>query len=172
MKETLEVINRMRANGVIGQYAIGGAVGATFYIEPAATFDIDIFLSFQDLPPSSFISLDKIYNYLRPLGYLAQGEHIMIEGWKVQFLPAPDALCEEALEEAVETDLDGVPTRVMRAEHLMAIALKTGRAKDFWRIEQFVSDHIFDAGELARILEKHGLVDQWKAFNRKHDSTK
>lgn len=30
MKETLKVINGMQAAGVIGRYAIGGAVGATF----------------------------------------------------------------------------------------------------------------------------------------------
>ena len=37
MKATLETINRMQAEGVIGNYAIGGAVGATFYLEPSAT---------------------------------------------------------------------------------------------------------------------------------------
>lgn len=41
MKATLQVINRMQAEGVIGEYAIGGAVGATFYLEPSATLDID-----------------------------------------------------------------------------------------------------------------------------------
>ena len=39
MKETLEAIHRMRTDGVIGAYAIGGAVGATFYLEPMATMD-------------------------------------------------------------------------------------------------------------------------------------
>ncbi len=33
MKETLAVINQLRADGLIGDYAIGGAVGATFYLE-------------------------------------------------------------------------------------------------------------------------------------------
>jgi len=33
MKETLEVIHRMRADGVIGAYASGGAAGATFCLE-------------------------------------------------------------------------------------------------------------------------------------------
>ncbi len=27
MKETIQIINRMQADGVIGKYAIGGAVG-------------------------------------------------------------------------------------------------------------------------------------------------
>ena len=39
MKATMEVINRMRTDGVIGKYAIDGAVGATFYLEPSATLD-------------------------------------------------------------------------------------------------------------------------------------
>lgn len=33
-KETLAVINQMQADGVIGKYATGGAVGATLYLEP------------------------------------------------------------------------------------------------------------------------------------------
>lgn len=48
MKATLAVISQMQSDGVIGKYAIGGAVGATFYLEPAATLDIDIFVSFQN----------------------------------------------------------------------------------------------------------------------------
>jgi hypothetical protein len=44
VKATLEAINQMQADGVIGKYAIGGAVGATFYLEPAATLDVDIFV--------------------------------------------------------------------------------------------------------------------------------
>ena len=37
----------MRADGVIERYAIGGAVGATFYLEPVATLDVDIFITFK-----------------------------------------------------------------------------------------------------------------------------
>lgn len=33
MKKTLDMINRMQADGVIGKYAIGGAVGVIFYLE-------------------------------------------------------------------------------------------------------------------------------------------
>ncbi len=166
MHKTFSVINRMAADGVIDKYAIGGAVGATFYLEPAATFDIDIFISFQGVPRSSLISLEKIYNYLRPLGYTAHGEHIFIEDWNVQFLPALDALHEEALSGAVETELNGVPIRVMTAEHLMAIALQTGRRKDFQRIEQFVSENVFDAEVFAQIIKRHGLGKRWDDFNR------
>jgi hypothetical protein len=43
IKETIATINQMQADGVIERYAIGGAVGATFYLEPSATLDVDIF---------------------------------------------------------------------------------------------------------------------------------
>jgi hypothetical protein len=37
----------MPADGVIGKYAIGGAAGATSYLEPAVTLDIVVFVSFH-----------------------------------------------------------------------------------------------------------------------------
>ncbi|MBI3358129.1 MAG: hypothetical protein HY037_00835 [Nitrospirae bacterium] len=64
MKATLTAINEMQDNSVIGKYAIGGAVGATFYLEPSATLDIDIFVSIQTLPGSSLITIATIYDYL------------------------------------------------------------------------------------------------------------
>lgn len=168
MKRTLEVIDRMHAAGVIRKYAIGGAVGATFYLEPVSTFDIDIFISFRGHPPSSLITLDKVYDYLRPMGYATQGEHILIEDWNVQFLAAPDPLCEEAVEEANETEVAGVRTFVMRPEYLMAIALQTARGKDFLRLQQFIAEDTYDPDALNTVLMKHGLSEKWKAFNLKY----
>lgn len=43
IREVITTINQMQADGVIERYAIGGAVGATFYLEPIATLDVDIF---------------------------------------------------------------------------------------------------------------------------------
>jgi tetrahydromethanopterin S-methyltransferase subunit A len=33
IKEVIQTINQMQADGVMDRYAIGGAVGATFYLE-------------------------------------------------------------------------------------------------------------------------------------------
>ncbi|MGD0010104.1 MAG: hypothetical protein ABSE93_16345 [Terriglobia bacterium] len=57
MKATLEVINRMQAERIIGKYAIGGAVGATFYLEPSATLDIDVFVSLENPQGSPLLTL-------------------------------------------------------------------------------------------------------------------
>jgi hypothetical protein len=37
IKDTLAAIDQMQSDGVIERYAIGGAGGATFYLEPVAT---------------------------------------------------------------------------------------------------------------------------------------
>jgi hypothetical protein len=167
MKTTLEVINQMQADGVIGQYAIGGAVGATFYLEPVATLDIDVFVSFQKSAGSSLLTLSPIYDYLTARGFKAEKEYIVIADWPVQFLPPGNALVEEALAQAVKTEVEGVKTRVMTAEHLVAIALQTGRAKDFSRILQFIESGTIEAGKLDSIFARHELVAKWKEFEHK-----
>jgi len=171
MKETqtaLGVINEMEEAGVIGEYAIGGAIAATFYIEPTSTYDIDIFIPFENIPGTTLASLSKIYDYLLKHKFKTLGAHFFIGGWQVQFLPADDDLYKEALLQSVETQVGGVKTRVMTAEHLMAIALKTGRAKDFIRLEQFVRYNRFDTNKLNQILERHKLVGKWLQFNDKY----
>jgi hypothetical protein len=59
IKEVIAIINQMQADGVVERYAIGGAVGATFYLEPVATLDVDIswMLMRTLLHNSSFILL-------------------------------------------------------------------------------------------------------------------
>ncbi|HET9179708.1 MAG TPA: hypothetical protein VFQ24_15235 [Terriglobia bacterium] len=167
MKETLEVINQMQVERVIGQYAIGGAVGATFYLEPSATLDIDIFVALENPQGSPLVTLGQVYDHLRSRGYRAEREHVLIEGWPVQFLPASSALEHEGIEQAVETDVEGARTRVMTAEHLVAVALRTGRAKDLARILQFVESGALDAAKLDAVLKRHGLIEKWEQFERK-----
>jgi hypothetical protein len=170
MKATLEVINQMQADGVISKYAIGGAVGATFYLEPTDTVDIDIFVSFQQQPGSALISLSPIYEYLKD--YKKRGEYIVIADWPVQFLPSANPLDDEALAQAIQTDLEGIPTWVMTAEHLVAIALRLGRVKDHLRIRQFIESGALDAAKLDAILARHGLVAKWQEFEDKYGGEK
>ena len=136
MKRTLQVLNELERDGVIDRYAIGGAMGATFYVEPLLTFDLDVFVV---LPQSTagLLSLAPLYEALRARGYTEEGECVHIEGVPVQFLPAYNALLEEALREARETSYEEVTTRVVRAEHLIAICLQTGRDKDRERMRIF-----------------------------------
>jgi hypothetical protein len=52
----------------------------------------------------------------------------------------------------------------MLAEHLVAIALSTGRAKDYIRVLQFIKEKAVDQVVLQTILEKHGLLSKWAQF--------
>jgi hypothetical protein len=168
MKATLETINQMQADGVIGKYAIGGAVGALLYLEPASTLDIDIFAILPKRAGSPLLSLAPLYEYLQARGAAVESEHIKVGGWPVQFLPPSDVLEEEAITESVATTVEGVPTWVMSAEHLVAIALRTGRSKDHYRISQFIEHGNLDRTKLRAILERHGLAARWQEFERKH----
>lgn len=168
MKTTLEMINRMQDDGVIGKYAIGGAVGATFYLEPSATVDVDIFAMLPKAGSSSLLSLTPIYEYLKAHGCDADGEHVVIGEWPVQFMAPSDALEREALAEATETEIEGVKTWVMTAEHLVAIAIRTGRPKDHARILQFLEQDAVDTEKLNRVLAGHGLIAKWQQFKKKY----
>lgn len=166
IREVIETINRMQADGVIERYAIGGAVAATFYLEPVATLDVDVFVEFHAEPGSQMISPEPIFRYLRDRGCAMEGEHIVIASWPIQFLPAGSALVQEALAKSVEKDVEGTPARVFTAEHLAAIALETGRAKDKARVLQFIEANAIDLNRLQEILTRHGLAGAWRQFER------
>src|SRR5712691_5802193 len=160
------MINRMQADGVIERYAIGGAVGATFYLEPVATLDVDVFVEFHSEPGSPIVSPEPIFKYLRDRGCTMEGDHVVIAGWPVQFLPAGSALLQDALVAALEKDVDGMTTRVFTAEHIAAIALETGRAKDKARVLQFIEAGVLDLERLQEILARHDLIGHWQQFER------
>jgi hypothetical protein len=168
VKAAIEMINQMQADGVIGAYAIGGAVGAILYPEPAATMDLDIFVTLPTVSGGLLVSLAPIYEYLKLRGGKVIDEYIEIGGWPVQFLPPSNDLENDAVAQAVATSVEGVRTRVMSAEHLVAIALRTGRPKDHIRILQFVEQEAVNRQKLQAILERNGLTAKWKEFECKY----
>ena len=156
MEKTLQVLNALEQDGIISRYAIGGAMAATFYAEPVLTLDLDIFVVLPETA-GGLLTLTPLYTDLRRRGYPETGECVLIEGIPVQFLPAYNALLEEALAEARETLYERTPTRVLRAEHLVAIALQTGREKDHERIRVLKEQAPLDSAYLAAVLARHGL---------------
>jgi hypothetical protein len=161
MRETLKLINQMVKDGVIEEYAIGGAVAAIYYLEPFDTADLDVFVQVNPTG-SNLMILAPIYQYLTAQGYEAQGEFIYIEGIPVQFLPVFNSLTEEAVEKAQTIKYARVTTRVMRPEHLVAIMLDTGRPKDYLRISMFLEQGAVNRQQLYAVLKRHGLMKKWK----------
>jgi hypothetical protein len=166
ISQVIAMINRLEEDGVIERYAIGGAVGATFYLEPVATLDVDIFVAFRPEAGRILLSLQPIFDYLTARGGVIEGEYVVIAGWPVQFLPPTSPLVEEALAEAVTVQLESIPARIFTAEHLAAVALQTGRPKDKARLLQFVESGAIDAGHFQAILSRHSLNKRWQEFER------
>lgn len=166
IKDTIAALNQMQVDGIVDRYAIGGAVGATFYLEPVATLDLDVFVNFRPEAGNLVVSPKPIFDYLKARGGKTEGEYLLIAGWPVQFLPPTGALVEEALAQAVEKEVDGTPVRVFTAEHLAAIALQTGRAKDKARLLQFIETGALDSKRFHAIISRHGLLDAWKRFEK------
>jgi hypothetical protein len=165
MEKTLQVLNELESKGLIVKYAIGGAIAATFYMEPVLTYGLDVFVSLS-VSADSLVLFSPIYEYLRGKGYATEHEHVLIEGVPVQFLPAYNALVEEALEHARETSYGKTQTRVLRAEHLLAIMLQIYRPKDKTRLTQMLEEAEIDGAYLTGILERHGLDQRWCEFKR------
>ena len=160
MEATLKVLNDLEREGVISRYAIGGAVGAIFYMEPFLTYDLDVFVV---LPQTGggLLTLSPIYEMLKRRGWAEDCECILIEGMPVQFLPAYNALLEEALAEARQLPYGDTITRVLRPEHLAAIMVQTGRDKDRQRFSTFMQEAVMDTDYLHGALERHQLTDRY-----------
>ena len=162
MKKTLEILNRLVENKVVDNYAIGGAMGAMFYTEAVMTVDLDVFVLFPD--NTDLMPLAPLYACLKEWGYepdANEHECVNIEGVPVQFLPAFDGLLQDALSNARTFDYQGVPSRVMRAEHLAAICVQTGRMKDKLRLQTLVESEGFEASVFDVLLNKFGLAERF-----------
>lgn len=164
--QVIATVNRMQADGVIERYAIGGAVGATFHIEPVSTLDVDIFVAFHPAPGAVLVGPQPLFNYLTARGYAVEGAYIVISGWPVQFLSPTSALVEEALAEATSVPLGTESASVFTAEHLATIALQVGRTKDKARLLLFIEAGVLDAARFQAILERHQLLPAWEQFSR------
>ena len=162
IEKTIAVINQITADGIIENYALGGATAVIFYTEPIATEDLDIFVHIRP-GGNPFMEFQPIFDYLKERGYGMRGEHFYVEGFPVQFLPTGKKLIDEAIDEANEFRLsDGTVVRVMTPEHLVAIMLDTGRLKDFLRIGVFLQHEVVNLKELQRILDEHNLAQKWQ----------
>ena len=166
IQDVLVALAEMEADGVVDRYAIGGAVGATFYLEPVATLDVDVFVTFRAEAGSLLVTPKPIFEYLMQRGATMEGEYVMIGGWPVQFLSSTGPLVDEALEQAVAVQVEGVTTRVFTAEHLAGIALQTGRAKDKARLLQFIESGVVDSVRFDDVVARHSLSAAWNRFQQ------
>jgi hypothetical protein len=155
MREVPKAFNRLVEDRVVRAYAIGGAIGAAFHIRPTGTEDIDVFVVVPQT--AGLVSLSNIYRALEKQGGEPRGAYVQMGEWPVQILTDADPLTREAIERAIDVTYEGVPTRVFTAEHLVAIALQTGRPKDLARVSMFFEQQAVDRRSLDDILKRHNL---------------
>lgn len=144
--------------GLVRDYAIFGAVAQTFWDEAIPTFDLDV-LVLLDNSRGLLIDLGPLYGWANEIGYGTQGEHIVIGDIPVQFVPAPTALHEEAVQEAATLDFAGTPVRVVRPEYLIATWLQppanTSVRKE--RAARLRDSPEIDQALLDSLLARYGL---------------
>lgn len=157
-----DVLEDMQAQGIISDYAIGGAVAAIIHYEPISTFDLDIFF-FLTKPPELILSLGEIYDYARSHNFPFDGEFINIHGWVVQFVEASHSpLWREAIGKAVIKIIDNRDVFVIDIEYLVVMWILAGRKKDIRKIEMFDEAGFMNAEILVGLLRRFDLLEKWK----------
>ncbi len=159
MHSVLNALNKLVADAVIRDYAIGGAIGAAFYIEAAQTEDVDAFI-FLPESSSGLVLLTPVYAALTATGGIVEREYVRFGNWPLQILTDANPLIAEAIREAIQVDYDGIPTRVFRPEHLCAIALQTARTKDYLRVTMFLEQNAVDRTTLTEVLTQYDLMER------------
>ena len=165
MKELAQLLNAMQQAGVITNYALFGAVAQMRYTEAVATLDADVLVAVADT--NQLDLLRGIYEFCATNGYHPEGEAVRVGAWPTQFVPAFSPLTQEAMAQAETADFEGVPFRVIRADHLAVIALSVGRAKDLTRILALLESGSVSREDIASLTLRHGLADAWHRYEQR-----
>src|SRR5882724_7540816 len=154
LADVLRAANELVSAGLIEDYALGGALAAIYYVEPFTTYDADIIFVATDSTLSA--GIPAIYSHLQSKGWRVEREHLLVNDFPVQFLAA-SGLTEEAVRNATPIEYEGVPAKVFRPEHIIAIAASVGRNKDLARIDQMLEQAEIDRTRLDDILARYNL---------------
>jgi hypothetical protein len=161
LADVFRTLNEMKAEGIVGDYAIGGGMAALFYVEALATYDIDVFA----LIPSqsgTVIRLTEIYEWCRSRGFEADAEHVLIHTVPIQFLAANEGIENEAVTYARTFDYEGIPVRVMEPEYLAVLSVLAGGPKRRERAGSLFEAEVIDREKLRTILERYALAAEWR----------
>jgi hypothetical protein len=157
LADVFRILGDMRAAGVVADYAVGGAMAVLFYAEPTRTYDLDVFVILA-AGSAPLAPLADVYAWTAARGFATLGEHVVIHGVPVQFLPVHNRLAEEAVVAARELDYEGVSVPVIDPEHLVALALQAGGARRRERAWQLLEAGQVDRGHLRELLAAHAIA--------------
>ncbi|MBI2908900.1 MAG: hypothetical protein HYX92_14755 [Chloroflexi bacterium] len=158
MIDTLRTLNKLKREGLIRDYAIGGGYAVNYYLEPILTYDLDIFVLM-----GTDAEYAALYEYFRSRKYKIENVYIVIEGMPVQFLPSSiSPVIEEAVKRGKRIRVKGVASKVFTLEYLIATLLMAFRPKDRMVIPQLVqqADRRLLDEILARFSDEKAPLDQ------------
>jgi len=148
---------QIREDGVVTEYAIGGATAVLFYAEPTRTYHIDVFALLPSVGESLLASLAPVYSWAEAQGFTVDAEHVLVHGVPVQILRAYKALVIDAIHAARVHAYQGIPVCVVDPEHLIALALQAGGARRRERAWLLLQTGIVDRPRLRALLDAHSI---------------
>lgn len=150
--EALIVLNELKEKEIIQDYAIGGGHAIIHHNVEYASRDLDVFAII--VSEDSFRILQPVYKFFRGRGHKIKGAHIWIGDIPIQVFPNVSPLHNNAVEEADEVEVGGIPTKVIGVEHLIALSLIPLRKTDKWRIGELLKKA--DNKRLNTLIDKFG----------------
>ncbi len=134
LPNVLTELNALIRLGIIKDYAIGGGYAVMYHGIPYSTFDLDVFVILGG--EEDFHSL---YEYYREKGNVLENVFIYIANMPVQFFPDfISPLFNGAIKEAQQFEIDGVNSKVVKVEYLIALLLTAFRPKDKIHVMELV----------------------------------
>jgi len=122
----LDELNSLVTSGIIKDYAIGGGYAVMYHGIPYSTFDLDVLVVL-----GSEEDFQRLYTYYRNKGNKIENVYIYISTMPVQFLPNYiSPLFNNAIKAAQRIEVNGVPSKVVKVEYLIALLLTAFRPKD------------------------------------------
>lgn len=115
----------------------------------------------------NYSCLSPLYNWLKERNYNPIKEHVLIEGIPVRFIPVDSDLVNEAVLNASSNKYEDITTFVLKPEYLIAIMLKTNRAKDRERLAIMLDETDISNEQLEKILLKYKLTSAYNKYRKK-----
>lgn len=160
--DVIRTIEQMKTDGVISEYAIGGAAAFVVWDEPIATQDLDVVVLVAG-DAHALDPLRPVFDWLAQHDIALDGEHAMMAGVPVQFLPAWHPLLVEGVRDAATVPYDpsdgnSVTLRVLRPAYLVA-SWQIDRSADTFRRRERAA-RLIEAGTVTRaeidaLIERH-----------------
>ena len=161
LRDVLISLNDIKTAGIIQDYAIGGGYAVMFYGVEMTTYDLDVLVVLANEE-----DYHRLYEYFRTKETKIENVYIFIEEMPVQFLPNYiSPLFNSAIEEANIVEVDGVSSKFVTVEYLIALLLTSFRPKDKIRIDSLIKNA--DKDLLLGIIQRfdddqHNLHERYK----------